>query len=147
METSQEQSPPNGRSTTDHGARTLGQKVDHVSDSAQQAWSRTRDAVSDLRSTLDIEGRVNRYPYGTVAAALGIGYVLGGGIFSPLTARILGIGLKVGLRLAVLPFLSDELMGMAEQLGRGHDGAGEEGEGGRGGRKASKANVNKGKQP
>src|SRR4051794_19451084 len=102
---SQESNAPNGQQRDDGGNRSFGQRVDRVSDTAQQAWSRTRDAVTDIKGTLDLDGRVSRNPYGTIAAAVGIGYVLGGGIFSPLTARILGLGLRLGIRLAALPFL------------------------------------------
>jgi hypothetical protein len=66
---------------------------------------------------LDIEGKVERHPYGTLAAALGIGYVIAGGLFTPLTARILGLGFRVGLRLAVIPLLESELGALAEALG------------------------------
>jgi hypothetical protein len=120
---SPEQNPPNGRSD----APSLGDRVDRVSHTAEQAWARTRDAFSDVRDTVDLEGRARRHPYGTVAAALGIGYVLGGGLFSPLTGRLVGLGLRIGLRLAVLPMLKEELFGLAEAL---------EGEGGRGGKSA-----------
>ena len=65
-------------------------------------------------NALDIQGRVKRNPYGTVAAAVGIGYVLGGGLFSPLTARIVGLGLRIGLRLAVLPLLKQEMAELVE---------------------------------
>lgn len=140
---SQETSPPNGRSDRDDdGSRTMGQRLDHVSATAEQAWGRTRDAFADLRETLDIDGRVDRHPYGTVAAALGIGYVLGGGIFTPLTARIIGLGLRLGMRMAVLPYITDEVLGMAEELGRRSGGV----EAGEGRRKSTKANANKGRQ-
>jgi hypothetical protein len=79
-------------------------------------WDRTRDSVSDISNALDIQGRVQRNPYGTVAAAVGIGYVLGGGLFSPLTARIVGLGLRIGLRLAVLPMLKQEMAELVESL-------------------------------
>ena len=59
-----------------------------VNDSAHKAWDRTRGAVSELKRAAAIEERVNRNPYGSIAAAVGIGYVLGGGIFTPLTSRI-----------------------------------------------------------
>jgi hypothetical protein len=131
---SQAQNPPNGKSSGESSTRTLGQRVDRVNDSAHQAWDATRSAVTDLRGTLDIDGRVQRNPYGTMAAALGIGYVLGGGLFSPLTGRIVGLGLRIGLRLAVLPLLKRELSELAEAF--------EEGEGGVRVRK-SRANVNK----
>src|SRR3954465_1204610 len=103
------------------GARalTVGQRVDRASDNAQEAWSRTRDTVSDLKDRLDIEGRVERNPYGMMAAALGVGYVLGGGLFSPLTARLVGFGMRMGLRLAAIPFLENELRGLTESVMNG----------------------------
>lgn len=88
----------------------FGQRVDQIGSDAQHLWSNARSAVSDLGQTLDLKGRVERNPYGMVAAAIGVGYVLGGGLFTPLTGRIL----KLGVRLAMLPFVKDELLGMAE---------------------------------
>ena len=102
----------NGR---DDGGRTVGQRVDRIGETAQGIWTETRDSLTDLREALDLEGRVDRNPYGMLAAAVGVGYVLGGGLFSPLTARLLGLGLKMGLRLAAVPFLRDEIVGLAEE--------------------------------
>jgi hypothetical protein len=115
---SQEQGTSHGR-RADNGSASFGARVDRVSHSAQDAWKRTRDALDDMKTTIDIQGRVRRHPYGTLAAALGIGYVLGGGLFSRLTGRVLGLGLRTGLRLAALPLLKDELFGLAEALGKG----------------------------
>jgi hypothetical protein len=143
MET-ETQSAPNGRSTKESAketVRTLGQRVDRVSDSAQYAWASARTAVTDLRGTLDLDGRVKRNPYGTMAAGLGIGYLLGGGLFSPLTGRVVGLGLRIGLRLAVLPMLKRELSELAQAFEAGvEEGSGEEGAA-RGRR--TRANVNK----
>ena len=61
-----------------------------------------------LCRTLDIEGRLRRNPYGMVAGALGIGFVLGGGLFTRLAARILGAGIRVGL-MAALPILEKSI--------------------------------------
>jgi hypothetical protein len=61
-----------------------------------------------LCRTLDIEGRLQRNPYGMVAGALGIGFVLGGGLFTRLSARIIGAGLRVAL-MAVLPILEKQI--------------------------------------
>jgi len=102
----------NGRSTADNGSATLGKRVDQVSHTAEQTWSKTRDAISSV----DVKGRVRRNPYGSMAAAVGIGYVLGGGIFTPLTARIVGLGLRLGMRLALLPLLKQELFELAEDI-------------------------------
>ncbi|HZI09990.1 MAG TPA: hypothetical protein VE153_06310 [Myxococcus sp.] len=108
----------------DGGDAGFGQRVDQIGSEAQQLWTDARGAVADLGQTLDLRGRVERNPYGMVAAALGVGYVLGGGLFTPMTARII----RLGVRLAALPFVKDELMGMAEaafqgyQSGRGMGG-------------------------
>lgn len=88
----------------------FGQRMDRISSDAQQLIDDTRGAVEDLGQKLDLRGRVDRNPYGMVLAAIGVGYVLGGGLFTPLTGRIV----KLGLRLAALPIVKDELIGMAE---------------------------------
>ena len=153
MESQESGAAGEGRSREDNGARSsLGQRIDRASGSAQQAWTRTRDAFSDVKQTLDIEGRVDRHPYGTLAAAVGIGYVLGGGLFSPLTARIIGLGLRVGLRLAALPLIKDEVLNIVDGLATGQGGGGqgrqERDEEGAQARKSSKQeNTNKGRQP
>ena len=107
--------PPNGRSAGD-GNKKLGKRIEKVGHTAEHVWDRTRDSVSDISNALDIQGRVQRNPYGTVAAAVGIGYVLGGGLFSPLTSRIVGLGLRIGLRLAVLPMLKQEMAELVESI-------------------------------
>ncbi|WP_163996982.1 hypothetical protein [Pyxidicoccus caerfyrddinensis] len=94
----------------------FGQRVDQIGSEAQQLWTDARSAVTDLGQTLDLRGRVERNPYGMMAAAIGVGYVLGGGLFTPLTARII----RLGVRLAALPLVKDELMGMAEQAFNGY---------------------------
>ena len=109
----------------------MGKRIEKVGHTAEHVWDRTRDSVSDIGNALDIQGRVQRHPYGTVAAAVGIGYVLGGGLFSPLTARIVRLGIRIGLRLAVLPLVKQEIAEMVETIDD------EEGKG----RGASKINV------
>lgn len=132
METPNQPNMANGR--TEDPSKTIGQRAASVSDSAQQAWDRTRDAVTDLKRAADIDGRVRRNPYGTVAAALGIGYVLGGGIFTPLTGRIVSLGLRLGIRLALLPMMKDQISELADSLG----GEVETNKGRRGGGKTAK---------
>lgn len=60
--------------------------------------------------TLDIRGRVERNPYQSLLIAAGIGYVLGGGLFTRLTMNALRLGLRVG----AIPILQRELVGVAE---------------------------------
>ena len=65
-------------------------------------------APATLGEMLDIEGRLRRNPYGMVAGAVVVGFVLGGGLFTRLTARIGGAGLRIGLA-AIWPLLQQEL--------------------------------------
>lgn len=118
---SREQPAPD-RPAGEGGAREMGERLDQAGHSAEHAWSRTRERFTDVRDTVDLRGRVERNPYGTLAAALGVGYVLGGGLFTPLTGRIVGLGLRIGLRLAVLPLLTDEIATIAESLRDGATG-------------------------
>jgi hypothetical protein len=77
-----------------------------------------------VRDSLDIQGRVERNPYGMVAGALGIGYVLGGGLFTRLTERIAGAALRTGL-MAVLPRIEKELGRSDADLGHCESDKGE----------------------
>src|SRR4051794_11272774 len=56
-----------------------------------------------------LAGQTQRHPARTVALTVGTGFILGGGLFSPLTARILGAGVQLGLRSLVLPMLVEGL--------------------------------------
>ena len=61
-----------------------------------------------LSEVFDIEGRLQRNPYGMVAGAAAVGFVLGGGLFTRLTARIAAAGLRMGL-MAAWPLLQQTL--------------------------------------
>jgi hypothetical protein len=98
----------------------LERKVDRVRTSVQDLAS--RDSIRELREALDIERRARRHPYGIVAAAFGIGFVLGGGLFSPLTKRIVRVGLRLGLRASALPFIEKELAALLTGTGGGDQG-------------------------
>lgn len=89
----------------------MGDRVGDLGESAQRLIDNARGTFDELNQAIDLKGRVDRHPYGMVAAAFGIGYVLGGGLFTPFTARVL----RLGMKLAALPLVKDELLGMAEQ--------------------------------
>jgi hypothetical protein len=76
-------------------------------------------SVEDFTSSVDLRGRVRRHPIGMVCAALSVGYVLGGGLFSPFTARLL----KIGIRLAVIPLVKSQLSAMAGAAAQPGEGA------------------------
>jgi hypothetical protein len=101
----------NGAASAGEGDhRSIGARVEQIGQDAQQLWTDAQGAVHQITETLDLRGRVERNPYGMMLAAMGVGYVLGGGLFTSLTARIL----RFGLRVAALPFVKDELKSMAQ---------------------------------
>jgi hypothetical protein len=86
------------------------QRVDQMNQTAHQFVDEARGAAHQLGQSLDLKGRVERHPYAMVLTAMGVGYVLGGGLFTPFTARML----RFGMKLAALPLVKDELLGFAE---------------------------------
>jgi hypothetical protein len=67
---------------------------------------------------LDVAALVEAHPVATVLGALGVGYILGGGLFTSLTRRLVSVGMRLGLQLAVLPALEREVAGLAGDLGK-----------------------------
>jgi len=90
----------------------IGERVDQIGNDAQRLWEDTRAAAEDLGQTVDLRGRLERHPYGTLAVAFGVGYLLGGGLFTPATARVV----RLGMKLAALPLVKDELLNLAEAV-------------------------------
>jgi len=88
MENTMETSPNNGSSS---GTSSHFQEIGH---SAQKLMDESRGLVTDIAATLDIRGRMDRRPYQTLLIAAGIGYVLGGGLFSGLTGTLLRTTLR-----------------------------------------------------
>jgi hypothetical protein len=85
-----------------------GEVFEHAKRAVEEArafGSAVSGSMENLSRTLDLRGRVDRHPIGMMFAALGIGYVLGGGLFSPVTGRLL----KVGMRLALVPLIKSQI--------------------------------------
>jgi hypothetical protein len=76
-----------------------------------------KESIEGLRGRLDLPHRMKNNPYGTLAVALGAGYVLGGGLFSSTTRRLVRVGLKVGLRLGALALLKQQLSLISSDAG------------------------------
>jgi hypothetical protein len=89
-----------------------GEAFEHAKRAVEEArafGNAVSGSMEDLSRTLDLRGRVERHPVGMMFAALGIGYVLGGGLFSPVTGRLL----KVGMRLALVPLIKSQIGALA----------------------------------
>ena len=89
--------------------------------------ARFLDAVEDMRHSIenvadDLRERVEEHPLKTLGMAVAAGYIVGGGLFTALTGRLLFGGLRIGVRLAALPLVRDEMLGFIETItdrGRG----------------------------
>src|SRR3954453_7799571 len=98
------------QSTQSNGAgngadhRGLGERVGEINQTAHELWSEAQGAVTQFKEKLDIQGRVDRNPYGMILAAVGVGCLLGGGLFSGLTGNLA----RLGFRVAALPFVKEE---------------------------------------
>jgi hypothetical protein len=64
-----------------------------------------------------LERYVDQYPIGMVAAAMGAGYLLSGALFSKATVRMLGFGLRFGLRYATPAVIHAALAGLESDDG------------------------------
>lgn len=75
-----------------------------------EALHDANDAINGAAESVGLTEKVDKSPYVMVAAALGVGYVLGGGLFTTTTFRLLKLGMKV----AQIPAVRDRLLGVAE---------------------------------
>jgi len=92
-----------------------GKTFEHASRMVEEAkafGSSLNIHAQTFTESIDLRGRVERNPIGMVLAAAGIGYVLGGGLFSPMTSRLL----KIGVRLALVPVIKSQLGRMAGEV-------------------------------
>jgi len=92
-----------------------GKTFEHASRMVEEAkafGSSLGNQAQSFTESIDLRGRVQRNPIGMVLAAAGIGYVLGGGLFSPMTSRLL----KIGVRLALVPVIKSQLGAMAGEV-------------------------------
>ena len=85
----------------------------HIIDESRQLADDARHLYDTIRRENPIGHYYERNPYAVLAAAAGVGYVLGGGLFSPFTRRIL----RVGLKTMALPIAASQLRELA---GRGN---------------------------
>ena len=85
----------------------LGHKLKQVGQSVQSLAS--RESLTELTTMLDFPRRIRKHPYRMLAAAVGTGFVLGGGLYSMAARRVLGLAFQFGLRIAAVPILKQQL--------------------------------------
>lgn len=102
--------PSNGTGTAARAVEKVGEAASKVRDATQQAADAAVTKGSELLESSGIAGQTRKHPYPMVGAAFALGYVAGGGLFSPTTRRVLELGVK----LLALPPVRDKLLDMAE---------------------------------
>ncbi|MDP1914658.1 MAG: hypothetical protein Q8L14_00340 [Myxococcales bacterium] len=84
--------------------------AEEISEQVTEALHNANSAINGVADAVGLTEKVEESPYAMLAAALGVGYVLGGGLFTPTTARLLRLGMKV----ASIPLVRDQLLDVAE---------------------------------
>ena len=98
------------------GAMGHAKKAVEEARAAKEAFA---SHATHFSQSIDLRGRVQKNPIFMVAAAAGLGYVLGGGLFSPMTARLV----RYGIRLAIIPLVKSQLAGIVGGAGRESEGS------------------------
>lgn len=75
-----------------------------------EAALKANSALNGVSDAVGLTEKVEKSPYAMVAAALGIGYVVGGGLFTPTTVRLV----RMGMKLTSIPMVRDRLLDVAE---------------------------------
>jgi hypothetical protein len=71
-----------------------------------------------------LERETSQHPLRTAGLAVGAGFVLGGGLLTPLMGRVLSVGLRLAMRVAIVPVLSRGLGELGGQMLEGSLGFG-----------------------
>ena len=70
--------------------------------------------IDRWRETLSEQ--INEHPGRTLAIALGTGYLLAGGLFTRFTARLVGLGMRLGLRVGRARLAIQSVVALREGL-------------------------------
>ena len=89
------------------GARDLTAAASGGWQDASGAWRRSADYIKR-----EIEQR----PFRTALVSVGAGYLLGGGLFTALTAKLVGTGLRLALRGLAFPAIATGAVSLGKQF-------------------------------
>jgi hypothetical protein len=81
-----------------------------LADTLQHAAKTANSALNGVSDAVGLTEKVEKAPYAMVGAALGLGYVVGGGLFTPTTARLM----RMAMKLTSIPMVRDRLLDVAE---------------------------------
>jgi hypothetical protein len=83
-----------------------GEAVDARSNEADEPLRQVLTGLDAAVRSFDVAGRMERQPYIMIAAAVSVGFVLGGGLFRPFASRLI----RAGLRLALIPLAQQAIV-------------------------------------
>ncbi|MGC4114409.1 MAG: hypothetical protein QM765_07315 [Myxococcales bacterium] len=86
-----------------------------LKDEAGALIGEIKEGLGALSRAVDLKGRMERNPWGMVAAAVGVGYLLGGGLFTRTTGRLL----HLGTRALLVPIVRSQVEAFAAGVGAG----------------------------
>lgn len=86
-----------------------GPEHQQLVDDAQRLFQDGRQLYDTFQQDNPLAHYYERNPYAVLGAAAGVGYILGGGLFTPFTRRLL----RVGLKAAALPLAASQLRQLA----------------------------------
>ena len=109
------------KSETRHPSRVVPPRKSSREDAPLGAFQLAASRASEARERLGawtetLARQTKEHPVRSLAVAVGVGFVLGGGLFSRITARLVGAGARVGLRMAVVPLMAQGLIALGEGL-------------------------------
>lgn len=81
-----------------------------ILETARELAKDANSAINGVADAVGLTEQVEKAPYAMIGAALGVGYVVGGGLFTPTTTRLL----RLGMKLASIPQVRDRLLDVAE---------------------------------
>lgn len=91
--------------TADHPAHKLIDDGQSLMDNSKRVLNDAQELYERVRGDISPGQIYQDNPFAVVAAAAGVGYLLGGGLFSPFTRRIV----RIGLRGLIIPLASSQL--------------------------------------
>ncbi len=88
-------------------------RAERILDASRTVGEGTRqlaDELGGLARGLDLSDQLQAHPLRSVAVAAGVGYLLGGGLFSPLTGKLV----RVAARALLVPVVTRQVEALAQ---------------------------------
>lgn len=104
---------PMGNPIGDGRAERVIRQSRELGDDVRELAGELAAAAREIKSKIDIAPMVREHPFRTVLIAAGVGYVLGGGLFTPMTGRLI----RLGARAMLVPIVTNQIEAMAAGTG------------------------------